>query len=100
MTQATTFEAFQEDFLARHANQLTDTLSTVGSALFVTGLGATVIGVRRAGARMSLAGIAVAAIAHLFPPVSLREEAAAILGHPVWALRSEVTRIRRGRQTA
>jgi hypothetical protein len=100
MRQTTDFEAFREDFLARHDNPMTDTLSTVGSALFVAGLGVAAIGQGRAGVRTALAGVAVAAIAHLFPPVSLRDEAAAILRHPSWALRSEIVRVRRGKRAA
>jgi hypothetical protein len=100
MVQATTFEAYRADFLARHENQITDVLSTAGSALFLAGLGATFSGHRGAGARTSLAGVAVAGIAHLFPPISLREEVAAIARHPVWALRSEITRISRGKVAA
>ncbi len=98
--QAETFEAFRDGFLARHESRMADLLSTVGSALFAAGMGLAVVGRRREGARTSLAGVAVAAIAHLFPPVTLREEVAAILRHPAWALRSEVTRIRRTKPAA
>jgi hypothetical protein len=95
MPAPTTFDDYQQAFLARHDTYLSDRLSTVGSAIMVAGAASAVAGHRTAGMKASVAGFGVAVIAHLFQPGTLRDELTAIVRHPVWATRAEVHRITR-----
>jgi hypothetical protein len=38
-------------------------------------------------------GVAIAVVAHLFQPGTVRDEIAQVLRHPLWAIRAEVHRI-------
>jgi hypothetical protein len=88
------FDAYRDRFLSRHENRVTSALSTVGDAV----VAASVVGAL-ATRRVPVAvigisvGTAIAVIAHLFPPATLRDELSSILRHPVWAARSEGQRI-------
>jgi NaMN:DMB phosphoribosyltransferase len=88
------FDAYRDRFLSRHENNVTSVLSTVGDVVIAAGLGAAVATRRvQVGVIGVSVGTAIAAIAHLFPPGTLRDEVSSILRHPVWAARAEGERI-------
>jgi hypothetical protein len=93
------FDAYRDRFLGRHENSVTNALSTVGDVVIAAGLGAAVATRRvQVGVIGVSVGTAIAAIAHLFPPGTLRDELSSILRHPLWALRAEGQRVL-GRRT-
>jgi hypothetical protein len=89
------FETFYDQLLARHRTPATHVLSTAGDAVI---LGAIVVGLvtRRGALGMggAVAGLSIAAAAHLFQPGTLGEELREIGLHPLWALRAESRRVR------
>jgi hypothetical protein len=88
------FDEFKAALLGRHTNPLTIPLSNAGDAIILAGL---ITGLARRSTRPILTlvplGLAVATAAHLFEPGTVRDEYAAIIRHPVWALRAEVGRV-------
>jgi hypothetical protein len=87
------FTAYRERMLSRHENSVTNALSTIGDLVVVGGVAAAIV-TRRVGVGVIgvSAGFAIAAIAHLFQPGTLREEVVENLRHPLWATRSEFQR--------
>ena len=88
------FEDYRAGQLHRHENSATSALSTLGDAVMLGGLAGAAI-TRRP--RVALVGVmfgfAVAAVAHLFQPGTLRDEVVGIIRHPVWAVRAEGQRV-------
>jgi hypothetical protein len=88
------FDAYRDRLLSRHENSVTNALSTVGDVVM---LGSVVVAVatRRVGVGVIgvASGAAVAVVAHLFQPGTVRAELTEVLRHPVWALRAEGHRI-------
>ena len=90
--------AFRDRLLSRHQNGVTDALSTVADVVVVGGIAAAVA-TRRVGVGVigAAVGAALAVVAHLFQPGTVREEITEVLRHPVWALRADGHRIFRRR---
>ena len=88
------FIAYREQLLGRHQNAATSVLSTVGDVVMVGGLAAGVA-TRRVvvGAAGVGIGLAIAVLAHLFQPGTVRDEITAVVPHPIWAIRADVHRI-------
>jgi hypothetical protein len=88
------FDAYRDRLLSRHENGVTDALSTVGDVLMLGGVVAAVV-MRRIGVGVIgvTSGAAVAVVAHLFQPGTVREEIAEVLRHPVWAVRADFQRV-------
>jgi hypothetical protein len=88
------FIAYREQLLGRHQNAATSVLSTVGDVVMVGGLAAGVA-TRRVvvGAAGVGIGLAIAVLAHLFQPGTVRDEITAVVRHPIWAIRADVHRI-------
>lgn len=88
------FIAYREQLIGRHQNAATSVLSTVGDVAMIGGLAAGVA-TRRVvvGAAGFGIGVAIAVVAHLFQPGTVRDEIAQVLRHPLWAIRAEVHRI-------
>jgi hypothetical protein len=88
------FDAYRDRLLSRHQNRATNAISTVGDVVMLGGVVAAVI-TRRIGVGVVAvtSGAAVAVIAHLFQPGTVKEEITEVLRHPVWALRADAHRI-------
>jgi hypothetical protein len=88
------FDAYRDRLLRRHENGVTDALSTVGDVVMLGGVVAAVA-TRRIGVGVIgvTSGAAVAVVAHLFQPGTVREEIAEVLRHPVWAVRADFQRV-------
>jgi hypothetical protein len=88
------FDAYRDRLLSRHENGVTDALSTVGDVVMLGGVVAAVA-MRRIGVGVIgvASGAAVAVVAHLFQPGTVREEIAEVLRHPVWAVRADFQRV-------
>jgi hypothetical protein len=88
------FTAYRDRLLSRHENGVTDALSTVGDVVMLGGVVAAVVTRRiRVGVIGVTSGAAVAVVAHLFQPGTVREEIAEVLRHPVWAVRADCHRV-------
>ena len=88
------FTAYRDRLLSRHENGVADALSTVGDAVMLGGVIAAVA-TRRIGVGVIgvTSGAAIAVVAHLFQPGTVREEIAEVLRHPVWAVRADIHRV-------
>jgi hypothetical protein len=88
------FDEYRDRLLSRHENGITNVLATVGDAVFVGAIASAVV-TRRVGVGVvgATAGVALAVVAHLFQPGTVRTEISEVLRHPVWALRAEGQRI-------
>src|SRR3954470_284757 len=93
---AETYEEFRSRLINRHTNRLTDSLSTVGDLLLLAAAPAWIAtrNVKVLLGVLSL-GISVVSGAHLFQRGTLKQEYAAVFTHPAWALRAELSRVRR-----
>jgi hypothetical protein len=94
MREVEDYQTFRDEHIARHQNEATSSLSTIGDVLVL--LGAVIaIGVRKLGlgGLLAVAGVVAAVVAHLFQPGTLRDELRAIYTHPLWAARAEKARI-------
>ena len=93
------FDAYRDRLLSRHENGVTEALSTVGDVVMLGGVVAAVV-TRRIGVGVIgvTSGAAIAVVAHLFQPRTVRDEIAEVLRHPVWAVRADFHRVfgRRG----
>jgi hypothetical protein len=88
------FDAYRDRMLSRHENTVTNVLSTIGDLVVAGGIAAAVATRQaRVGVMGVSAGFAIAAIAHLFQPGTLRDEIVENLRHPLWAYRSELQRV-------
>jgi hypothetical protein len=86
--------AYREQLLDRHQNAATSVLSTVGDVVMVGGIAAGVATRRVAVGAAGLGiGVAIAVVAHLFQPGTVREEIAQVARHPIWAVRADMHRI-------
>jgi hypothetical protein len=88
------FDAYRDRLLSRHENGVTDALSTVGDVVMLGGV-VVAVATRRRGVGVIgvTSGAAVAVVAHLFQPGTVREEIAEVLRHPVWAVRADFQRV-------
>jgi hypothetical protein len=88
------FDTYRDALLSRHENAVTSVLATVGDVVFLGGLGAGVV-TRLVGVGVwgGAVGLGIIVGAHFFQPGTVRPEIAAVLRHPVWALRAESQRI-------
>jgi hypothetical protein len=93
------FDAYRDRLLSRHENGVSEALSTVGDVVMLGGVVAAVV-TRRIGVGVIgvTSGAAIAVVAHLFQPGTVRDEIAEVLRHPVWAVRADFHRVfgRRG----
>jgi hypothetical protein len=89
------FEAFYDRLVARHQTPATHLLSTVGDAVMLIAIAVGLVR-RRGGLGLGglLAGLSIAAVAHLFQPGTLGDELREITLHPLWALRAEARRVK------
>jgi hypothetical protein len=88
------FDEYRDRLLSRHENGITNVLATVGDAVFVGAI-ASAVATRRVRVAVvgAAAGVALAVVAHLFQPGTVRSEISEVLRHPVWALRAEGQRV-------
>ena len=88
------FSDYRDGLLHRHENPVTSALSTAGDVVILGGLAAGVVTRRvRVGVIGVMVGAAIAVVAHLFQPGTVRDEIAAVFRHPIWAVRAEGQRI-------
>jgi hypothetical protein len=88
------FIAYREQLIGRHQNAATSVISTVGDVVMIGGIAAGVATKRVVvGAAGVGVGFAIAVVAHFFQPGTVRDEIAAVIRHPIWAIRAEVHRI-------
>ena len=88
------FDAYRDRLLSRHQTRATNAISTVGDIVMLGGVGAAVI-TRRIGVGVAgvASGAAIAVVAHLFQPGTVKEEITEVLRHPLWAMRADAQRI-------
>ena len=88
------YAEFREALVARHRNSMTSAISILGDGIL---LAALPVGLARRSVRawlgLAIAGLGVAFFAHLFQPGTLKDEAAAVMRHPLRAAQAEAERV-------
>jgi hypothetical protein len=88
------FAVYRDRLLSRHENAATNALSTLGDVVFLGAIVSAVVTRRmQLGVIGATVGVAIAVVAHLFQPGTVRAEVSEVLRHPIWALRAEGQRI-------
>ena len=87
---------FRDSLIARHQNPVTSGLSIVGDVLLVAAIPVAVARHSfRTWVSSTIAGYAIAVVAHLFQRGTLKSELSAFARHPIWGVKAETERVGR-----
>src|SRR3954466_12149203 len=88
------FAVYRDRLLSRHEKAATNRMLTLGDVFFLGAIVSAVVTRRvQLGVIGATFGVAIAVVAHLFQPGTVRAEITEVLRHPIWALRAEGQRI-------